>query len=88
MNKIKRISPEEAKNYRELSIYDPNVCKKAVAFALTPPSKQYPASLHNTPWEEVTYYGNLDDEYYDFPLMHLLNEWKTPNEEDPQNLTG
>lgn len=88
MKQIKRITPGEAESYRELDIYDPNVCTKAVAFTLTSTSKPYPASLSGTPWEEVTYYGNLDDDYTEFPLMQLLNEWKTPKEEDNGNLPG
>jgi hypothetical protein len=87
MEKLKRITPGEAKNYRELDIYDPNVCKKAVAYTLTPASKSYPAALCNTPWEEVTYYGNLDDDYSAFPLFQLLNEWNTPKNKDNENLT-
>lgn len=87
MEGLKRISPEEAKNYREIDIYDPYVCKKAVAFTLTPSSKQYPASLHNTPWEDVTYYMDLNDNN-EYPLMQLLDEWNTRPKEDNQNLTG
>lgn len=88
MEPLKRITPGEAKNYRELDIYDPYVCTKAVAFTLTPASKQYPASLSGAPWDEVTYYGNLDDDYSDFPLMNLLNEWNIPKQEDKGNLPG
>ena len=87
MEGLKRISPEEAKNYREIDIYDPYVCKKAVAFTLTPSSKQYPASLYDNPWEDVTYYMDLNDNN-EYPLMQLLDEWNTRDKEDNQNLTG
>ena len=87
MEGLKRISPEEAKNYREIDIYDPYVCKKAVAFTLTPSSKQHPASLYDNPWEDVTYYMDLNDNN-EYPLMQLLDEWNTRDKEDNQNLTG
>ena len=56
MEPIKRISPREAENYIELSIYDSKVCTQAVAFTLTDIKEGiYPASSYGTAWQDVTY---------------------------------
>lgn len=81
MKGLKRISPEEGKNLKQLNIYDPNVCKKATHFSLSLDSKQHPAALYGTPWEEVTYYTDKDD-LDAFPLMQLLDEWNTRSDKD------
>ena len=86
MENLKRITPGEAENYTELSIYDPNVCTRAVAFMLTPSSIPNPASPASSPWEEVTYYGNPDYSIDAHPLEVMLNEWKILNNRDPGNL--
>ena len=81
METIKRVSPEEAKNLREVSIYDDKVCTKATHFTLTPSSKTSPAALFDTPWEEVTYYTDKEDSDL-HPLMYLLKQWNTPTDKD------
>jgi len=83
MEGLKRITPGEAENYTELSIYDPNVCTRAVAFMLRPSSIPNPGS---SPWEEVTYYGNPDYSIDAHPLEVMLNEWKILSNRDPGNL--
>ena len=81
MQELKRVSPGEEKNLKQLSIYDPNVCKKATHFSLTPDSKQYPAALYGALWEEVIYFTDKDD-LDAFPLMQLLDEWNTRSDKD------
>ncbi len=85
MEGLKRITPGEAENYTELSIYDPNVCTRAVAFMLTPSSIIDSAG---SAWEEVTYYGNPDYSIDAHPLEVMLNEWKILSNRDPGNLAG
>ena len=78
MEPLKRISPVEAENYIELSIYDEKVCTKAIAFTLTDIEKGvYPDSHCGAAWQEVTYYG---DEFSTSqsplsPLEFMLKEW-------------
>jgi len=77
MEPIRRISPAEAENYIELSIYDDKVCTKAIAFTLTEPKVDYPASSLGTAWQEVTYYGD-ESSISDSPLSPLefmYKEW-------------
>lgn len=81
METLKRVSPEEAKSLREVSIYDDKVCQKATHFTLTPSLKTIPASLYETPWEEVTYYTDKEDSDL-HPLMQLLKQWNTPITKD------
>ena len=85
MEKLKRITPGEAENYTELSIYDLNVCNRAVVFMLTPSSIPNPGG---SPWEEVTYYGNPDYSIDAHPLEVMLNEWNILSNRDPENLPG
>lgn len=74
---MKRLSEEEASMYQPLDTYDPLVCKKAVGFTLTPSSNDYPASLSETAWEDVNYYGDPNADYSVSPLEFMLNEWNT-----------
>ena len=85
MEELKRITPGEAESYTQLSIYDPNVCTRAVAFTLYPSSTANPAG---SPWEEVTYYGNPDYSIDRYPLEIMLEEWKMLSNRDPGNLPG
>jgi hypothetical protein len=49
---MKHITPEEAHYYVKLKSGDPYICRKAVAFTLTPSKEpEYKG------WEDVTYYG-------------------------------
>lgn len=66
-----RITPEEALNYTPLIHGDPQLCRKAVAFTLTP--CQDPGWEG---WEDVTYYtdGSVPD-YRIHPLEHMYKEW-------------
>ena len=80
MESLKRISPAEAENYIELSIYDDKVCTKAIAYTLTDaPKGKYPDSLYKSPWQEVTYYA--DDSSINntsalvYPLEFMYKEW-------------
>ena len=87
MEGLKRITPEEAKIYRELSIYDENVCTKATHFTLTPSPIPNPGG---SAWEEVTYYTSIGEDS-EYPLLELLKEWNqqnTHNNKDNENLAG
>lgn len=79
MESLKRISPAEAKNYIELSIYDDKVCTKAAAFTLTDvPNGVYPDSLYGSSWQEVTYYADelsLNNTSLS-PLEYMYKEWE------------
>ena len=87
MEPLKRISPAEAENYIELSIYDNKVCTKAVAYTLLPDEAQ-PPSLFGTLWEKVTYYA--DDESINntsalmYPLEFMYKEWDLKKHVDYQ----
>lgn len=48
---FRRITPDEAQNYRRLISGDPDLCKKAVAYTLTPCLEPGYEG-----WEDVTYY--------------------------------
>ena len=78
MESLKRISPREAENYIELSIYDSKVCTKAIAYTLTDVEEGiYPASSYGTAWQKVTYYG---DEFSTSnnslsPLEFMYKDW-------------
>ena len=78
MEPLKRISPAEAKNYIELSIYDEKVCTKAIAFSLTEAEEgKYPASSYGTAWQEVTYYADelsINNTSLS-PLEYMYKEW-------------
>lgn len=76
MEGLKRITPEEAKDYVRLDIYNPNVCKLATAFTLTPSMEYNPAATQDTPstTEDVTYY-TTQSELDRHPLEILLEEW-------------
>ena len=88
---LKRISEEEVENYRELDIYDKDVCTQAVAFTLNPSNNQHPGSLYDSKWEEVTYYGDSNTATQ-HPLEILLDEWREHSivqpPSDPRNLPG
>ena len=78
MEPLKRISPGEAENYIELSIYDEKVCTKAIAFTLTDVEEgTYPASSYGTAWQKVTYYA--DELSFNntsvSPLEYMYKEW-------------
>ena len=79
MEPLKRISSREVKNYIELSIYDDKVCTKSIAFTLREvPNGIYPDSLYNTPWQEVTYYGDESSITNKplSPLEYMHKEWE------------
>ena len=77
METIKRISTAETENYIELSIYDDEVCTKAIAFTLTESKGIYPASSLGTAWQEVTYYGDESSTGDNplSPLEFMYKEW-------------
>lgn len=77
---LQHISPAEAENYIELSIYDNKVCTKAVAYTLTDVQEGiYPAPLYGAAWQKVTYYA--DDQSINntaallYPLEFMYKEW-------------
>ena len=78
MEPLKRISPGEAENYIELSIYDDKVCTQAIAFTLTDIEEGiYPASSYGTAWQKVTYYGvesSISNTSLS-PLEFMYKEW-------------
>lgn len=78
MEVLKRISPGEAENYIELSIYDDKVCTQAIAFTLTDIEEGiYPASSYGTAWQKVTYYtdeSSLNSNPLS-PLEFMYKEW-------------
>lgn len=87
MEELKRITPGEAKIYRELSIYDENVCKQATHFTLTLSPIPNP---DGSAWEEVTYYTSIGEDSQ-YPLLELLKEWNQQNtreDKDNGNLPG
>lgn len=87
MEELKRITPEEAKIYRELSIYDEKVCTQATHFTLTPSSIPNPGG---SAWEEVTYYTSIGEDSQ-YPLLELLKEWNQQSihdNKDNGNLAG
>jgi hypothetical protein len=56
---LRQISPAEAEKLIKLGIYDDKVCQKSIAYTLTDvPPGMLPESLYNSPWQEVTYYGD------------------------------
>ena len=77
MEPLKRISTAETENYIELSIYDDEVCTKAVAFTLTETKGIYSASSLETAWQEVTYYGDESSINNNplSPLEFMYKEW-------------
>ena len=78
MGARKRMSPAEAKNYIELSIYDEKVCTKAIAYTLTDIEEGiYPDSSYGTAWQEVTYYGDESSISNSplSPLEFMYKEW-------------
>jgi len=78
MEPLKRISPGEAENYIELSIYDDKVCTQAIAFSLTDIEEGiYPASSYGTAWQKVTYYGDESSISNTSlsPLEFMYKEW-------------
>lgn len=75
---IKYISPAEAENYIELSIYDNKVCTKAIAYTLTDIEEGiYPASSCGTAWQKVTYYADESSISNTplSPLEFMYKEW-------------
>ena len=85
MEMIKRISPVEAENLIELSIYDDKVCTKAIAFTLTDiPTGVYPDSSLGTAWQKVTYYADelsLNNTSLS-PLEYMYKEWDMNKDKD------
>jgi hypothetical protein len=78
MESIRRISPGEAENYIELSIYDSKVCTQAIAYTLTAVEEGiYPAPSYGTAWEKVTYYGDESSTSNTplSPLEFMYKEW-------------
>lgn len=80
MGSLKQISPAEAKNYIELSIYDNKVCTQAIAYTLTDvPEGTYPDSSYGTPWQEITYYADHESinntSALLYPLEFMYKEW-------------
>lgn len=78
MESLKCISPREAENYVELSIYDSKVCTKAIAYTLTDIEEGiYPASSYGTAWQQVTYYGDESSTSDNplSPLEFMYKEW-------------
>jgi hypothetical protein len=78
MEPLKRISPGEAENYIELSIYDDKVCTQAIAFTLTDIEEGiYPDSSYGTAWQKVTYYGDESSISANplSPLEFMYKEW-------------
>jgi len=78
MEPLKRISPGEAENYIELSIYDDKVCTQAIAFSLTDIEEGiYPASSYGTAWQKVTYYADESSISNTSlsPLEFMYKEW-------------
>lgn len=76
---IERIDPREVESYIELSIYDPAVCTKAVAFTLTPATGDFIPSVTGKQWEKVTYYANqysISKEAI-HPLEIMYKEWSS-----------
>lgn len=85
MESLKRITPAEAENYIELSIYDEKVCTKAIAFTLKDvPEGVYPASSLGTPWQEVTYYADSESISNTSlsPLEFMYKEWNLKKDID------
>ena len=78
MEPLKRISPGEAENYIELSIYDEKVCTQAIAFTLTDIEEGiYPDSSYGTAWQIVTYYADESSISNTplSPLEFMYKEW-------------
>ena len=85
MEPLKRISTAETENYIELSIYDNEVCTKAIAFTLTETKGIYSASSLGTAWQEVTYYGDESSINNNplSPLEFMYKEWNMHKDIDP-----
>jgi hypothetical protein len=67
-----RITPEESIHYIPLISGDPHLCKKAIAFTLTPCLTPGWAG-----WEDVTYYtDNSIPAYQLHPLEVMYDQWK------------
>lgn len=87
---LNRIQPREVESYIELSIYDPKVCTKAVAFTLTPATGDFIPSITGREWEMVTYYA---DQYSInrepiHPLDVMYGEWYSVNGEKDRGDEG
>ena len=69
---LRRITPDEALMLTPLISGDPQICRKATAFTLTPSS-----GPRWEGWEDVTYYtdGSTPD-YNIHPLETMYKEWK------------
>ena len=69
---LKRINPEQALLLTPLLHGDPQICRKATAFTLTPSEGEKWKG-----WEDVTYYtdGSAPD-YNVHPLEVMYQEWK------------
>lgn len=69
---LKRITPEQALLLTPLMSGDPQICRKATAFTLTPSEGERWAG-----WEDVTYYTDgSTPEYNVHPLEVMYQEWK------------
>ena len=83
MEPLKRISPGEVENYIELSIYDDEVCTKAIAFTLMDiEGDVYPEGIkppsYGTAWQKVTYYADESSINNTplYPLEFMYKEWE------------
>lgn len=69
---LRRITPDEAAMLTPLVPGDPQICRKATAFTLTPSS-----GTRWTGWEDVTYYTDGSTPNYSIhPLEVMYQEWK------------
>ena len=68
------LKEDEVGFYQPLNIEDPMLCKKAVAYTLTPVEG-------DETWSEVTYYADPKADYSVSPLELMLKEW----EQNPKN---
>ena len=73
-----RLREDQVEFYQPLNIEDPLLCKKAVAYTLTPVKDS--AEEHGK-WSEVTYYADPNADYSVSPLELMLKEW----EQNPNN---
>lgn len=69
---LRRITPDEARMLTPLMSGDPQICRKATAFTLTPSLEPRWEG-----WEDVTYYTDGSEPDYNIhPLEAMYKEWK------------